>query len=163
MRVARRLADDVDDAAVAPGLHQGRHGADRQVETEGLLAQLPLQHVHRGVLEGAAQVRAGVVDEDVHAPERAAGFLDEGLHGACIGHVGRLAEHGRPDRLELRDRAREGIRVPGAQRHRRPLAQQHLGDGLADAARPACHQRGLAAEPQIHSTSRPTPPSRTLD
>ena len=77
MRVARRLADDVDDAAVALAFHDRQHRLDHGEEAEHLVAQLPLQDRQRRGLDGSAQVRAGVVDQNVDATECLKRGVDE--------------------------------------------------------------------------------------
>ena len=69
MRMARRLPDDVDDAPVALAFHDRQHRLDHREEAEHLVAQLLLQDRRRRGLDRAADVRAGVVDQNVDAAE----------------------------------------------------------------------------------------------
>ena len=80
--MARGLAHDIDDAAVALRFHGGQHGLYHREEAENLVAQLAFKNVERRALDGAAQMRAGIVDENVDAAELLERRIDEFLHRA---------------------------------------------------------------------------------
>ena len=75
--MACRLPDDIDDAPVVLALHRRQHRLDHRKEAEHLVAQLLLQDRERRALDGAAQVRAGVIDQNVDAAKCLKRRVDE--------------------------------------------------------------------------------------
>ena len=134
MRMARRLPDDVDDAAVALALHDRQHRLDHGEEAEHLVAQLPLQDRQRRALDRSAQVSAGVVDQNVDAAECLKRGVDEFAHGRFVGHVGRNTDHRRADFREVARPPR-----PGARRRARRSRPRSLP--AAEIVRRPCRSR----------------------
>jgi len=81
------------------------------------------------------------------------GAIARALHkqGATVTLSGTRADALEKLKGELGER-REGRRAGAGEHHRRPLAMQRAGDGAADAARGAGHQRGLAGQVE-HASS----------
>jgi len=67
--MTRGLPNDVDDASITLRLHGGQHRFYHGEKSEDLVAQLTIEDVKRRGLDCAAQMRAGVIDEDVDATE----------------------------------------------------------------------------------------------
>jgi hypothetical protein len=93
MRVPRSLTDNIDDPAVALPLHDRQHGFCHHEKPKYLAAKLVLQNVRRAVLDSGADVRTGVVDENIDAAEGFVGSGDEFRNGGLVSHIGGQADH----------------------------------------------------------------------
>ena len=80
------------NAAIALVLHDRQHRFYHGEKTEHLVAQLTFENIERRIFDGAAQMRAGVIDQNVDAPEGFERAIDENLRGAWVGDVGDDAE-----------------------------------------------------------------------
>ena len=67
--MAGGLADDIHDAPVALRFHDGQYGFYHREKTEHFVAQLPFENIECRGFDGAAQMRAGIIDQNVDAAE----------------------------------------------------------------------------------------------
>ncbi len=110
--------------------------------------------------ERLADLDAGVVDEDVEAPEGGDGGADEALGLRGDADVGAERDGLPAQLLDLRrDGARFVLLAVVVHGHVGALAREAQGDGLADAARAAGDEGGLAFEshrvpPSVSSGAR---------
>ena len=152
VRRARRQRDEardarhVDDAPEALRLHPGVHQPRpvkrrRQIEIE---QHVPL--VERVFLRRLPHVAARIVDEDLDGT-RHLRPLGDGLGSAlAIGHVERERRTLGAQRLDARRDPRETVLPAGHEKEASPSLRERHGDGFADAARSAGHDRGAAVE-----------------
>ncbi len=114
-----------------------------------LSRNLALEDVERRVFDGAAQMRAGVIDENVDAPEGFERAIDEYLGGAWVGYVGDDADGAALGgqfsyrRVKLR-------RTATANCNGASFVQQRLRHGFADAARRTGDEGDLTAQAELH-------------
>jgi hypothetical protein len=159
---------DVDDGAALVAAHQrdrrlGTEGVAHQVDVEDLVPARRARLVNLFVFADA-----GIVDEDVEAPELLRGTVDEGEACGLGPNVslseGDLGAGG----LEFGCHAVAALTVPIAECHARALGDETPDGRLADPRCPARHRCNLAAEPShvrhlslhcetcIHDTAYPS-------
>ena len=84
----RGLPDDVDDAPIFLPPHDWEHSLDHGKKAKHLVAQLPLENIKRRCVDRAAQVSAGIVDQNVDAAERPMRRCHEVLDCRLVGDIG---------------------------------------------------------------------------
>ena len=153
MRMPRGLPDDVHDAPVALLLHRRQHRARGEEEAEDLVADLPLERRQRRIVDGAAQMRTCVVDQDVDPAERRQRGADQRAHAVRIRDVRRAGHHATARRAELRRGVLQARVVARADRHRGAFGDEHLRDRLADAGGGAGDDRHLVTQSEVQAFS----------
>src|SRR5205085_3631483 len=145
------VADQVDDAAAALLLHDRQHVLQAAHIAHELELQALLPVLLRQRLDHAAGRRAGVVHENVDAPELPVGALDEVLRLGFLREVGRDGEHLAAARApELVRRFIEHVLAARADRDIAAFAHEGERDALADAFAAAGDAGELALQLQIH-------------
>src|SRR5213075_2418443 len=159
---------DVDDAATLVAAHQ----RNRRLGTEDVAHQVDVEDLvparRARLVDLLVFADAGIVDEDVKAPEILRGTVDKGEACGLGTNVslreGDLGAGG----LELGRHAPAALAVPIAECHTRPLGDETPDRRLADPRCPAGHRCDLALEPShvrhlslhsktlIHDTSYPS-------
>jgi hypothetical protein len=86
------------------------------------------------------------------APELAGGLVDPAAHCGGVRGVDHAPERGSL-RRQLADGGVDVVLGAGADRHRRPLGQQRLGDRPAEALGGSGDERSLAPQSKIHLDS----------
>ncbi len=126
----------------------------REIGLDDLVDALGLQALPIAV----GDVRAGVVDEDVEAPELGADVLGDVAHGGGIRHVRRARKRLAAALGDALGHRLERLLAPSGENHRRALARQRHRRGLTDAAARARHPRDLAfeADHEIFPVTGPT-------
>ena len=144
--LAHRRRADADQRTSSIGQRVGGGaGPDHQRHQVDVEVVLP-------TLERLGRFAAGVVHVDVEPAERGGRLRDEAAQGRCVGGVDRSAPH-RAAPGQLGDCCRHPVSVTGADRNRRPLVEQGLGDRAADALRGSGDDRLLAGKSEIHTGS----------
>ena len=128
-----RLPHDIHDPSVALALHRGEYGPDHREKAEHLVAQLLLQDRQGRALDGTAQMRAGVVDQDVDAAEGRERRVDEGADSDLVGDVGGNADDA-PVAGQVADGGVQAFGVASANCDGTSFLQQGMRDRLADSA-----------------------------
>src|SRR5271169_6461581 len=159
---------DVNDGAALVAAHQ----RNRRLGTEGVAHQVNVEDLvparRACLVDLLVFADAGIVDEDVEAPEFFPGTVDEaeacGLGTNVSLREGDLGAGG----LELCRHALAALAVPIAECHARALGNETPDRRLADPRCPARHRCDLAVEPshvrhlslhcetRIHDTSYPS-------
>jgi hypothetical protein len=146
IRVALLAGDggDVDDATVAPG----QQARDDRLAAQEDAGQVDVDDLtHSSTVSSQARLvgpgDAGVVDQDVEAPERRLRLFRGGLDVGQAGHIDGDRVR-RP--LERAGRLAQGRFHPCPQADAGARGQQAFGDGQADAAGGAGDDGGLAGQ-----------------
>jgi hypothetical protein len=100
------------------------------------------------VLDRAAGVLPGVVDQDVDAPEGVDDGAEHGGAGVRVAHVG--GERPRRALPDLGGQRFERLRAARDQRHLGPFGREQAGGGCADTARGARNDDDLAQKSLFH-------------
>src|SRR5205814_10552414 len=159
---------DIDDGAPLVAAHQ----RNRRLGTEDVAHQVDVEDLSPArsarLVDLLIFADAGIVDEDVEAPELLRGTVDE-VEACDLGtnvslREGDLGAGG----LELGRHALAALAVPIAECHARALGEKTPDRRLADPRCPARHRCDLAVEPshvrhlsldcetRIHDTSYPS-------
>ena len=130
--------------------NQGHRGPGRphrapEVDVVGLLPDLV------GILDGAADGGiAGIVDENVQAPEVRRGVVDEAFDVLAPAHVGDAREHLAAGCLDRRLRLVEGPLAARADRDPGPFPGELHRNRLAEAEARGGHRGNLVIQSEIH-------------
>ena len=146
---AEHLARDVDDAAVLRLLHVRQHAARDEVralheEVEHLLVEGPVVFLDRLQL----LVGRGVVDGNVHGPERRLDLGDHAVHFGLVDDVGAHQHALQAGVGELVERALRVLVGVG-------VVDGHLGAGLAQRERHRLAKPARCAGDQRHASIQP--------
>ena len=144
-RALGRDTPDVDDAALAPGLHDPERlpGAQKGAGQAG--ADDPVPGFQTDLFDRPAVEGAGIVEQDIQLPEALHGLREERFHLGLLRHI---RGHGQDFCAFLRQLAGcfpQKLRPSGRDHQIGALLGQAPGNALADAAvRPGYH-RDLSA------------------
>ena len=128
----RRDVDHVAAQRAVVALQQRDRGVRAVEEPEAVDLDHPPPLLRVGALDGAEEHHAGVVDEDVQAPEALGRALDEGAGGGLVGDVD-LERLGLAALLrDPRGEVAQAIGPPRAERHRGPRPGARERRRLAD-------------------------------
>ena len=143
-------------------LHDGRHGAAHEERALEVHVQVQVPHLLGELLHRRAGRHAGVVDQDVDAPERPHHGVDDLGDARRVAHVADvlLARPAAGDEV-----ARDLVQQlpPHVGDHRGDaLGRERGGDLPADTTARAGHDRDLASQIDLHrSLSLPAPARRS--
>src|SRR6202045_4010795 len=159
---------DVNDGAPLVAAHQ----RNRRLGTEGVAHQVDVEDLvparRTRLVDLLVFADAGIVDEDVEAPELLRGTVDEGEACGLGTNVSLREGDLGPGGLELGRHALAALAVPIAECHARALGEKTPDRRLADPRCSARHRCNLAVEPthvrhlslhcetRVHDTSYPS-------
>src|SRR5438105_569403 len=147
-------ADQVHHAAAALLAHDGQRVLEAAYVAHEFQLQALLPRFLIECLDDTAGRRAGVVHQDIDAPEMLVRALDEVARIGFLGEVRRDREHLAAALLANLFRRRvERLLAPRAHRDVAAFARQSARDALADSFAAAGDERDLALELQVHSSS----------
>jgi len=142
---------DVDDAPPIALPHAGQRparGVKGRAEVDG---DHGIPTVDWKRLNGRHMLNAGVVHQDVHAPEVALGAADEVFDLLGLAHVGSVMQRLYPSRGHRLDGRLGRLGVAEAVEHQVcTLAGQALGDAQADTAGRAGHQSYFSVDRHLN-------------
>ena len=124
---------DVDDPAFAPSDHVACDGLADVEDGRDVGAHQPLERVRIEILQRAAMLHAGVVDQDVDGTGPGFMAVHGGPHRRVVAGVEGQCRHRGPLRLEPCLRLGELRLVTSVQDQPRPDAGQPFGQRMADA------------------------------